>query len=1101
MKTIEELLYELNLLNVKLWAENDQLRYKAPKGALTPSLRAELVERKAEIMAFISEQTGRGFYATLPSIAPISRDEHLPLSYAQQRLWFLDQLEGENATYNMPAAVRLEGRLNIVALEQSLQEIVQRHETLRTTFPMKNGEPVVQMLSVSSEPLPIINLVALPNKELVEKRLVSEEAKRPFDLSKGPLLRTTLLQLGINSHILLVTMHHIISDGWSVGLLIRELSTLYEAFSQKKSSPLPPLPIQYIDFAHWQRQWLTGAILERQINYWQQQLAGSPARLELPTDYPRPPIKTFRGNIQAFEIPTDISQQLTHISQQSDVTLFMTLLAAFVTLLSRYSGQQDIIVGTPIANRNRSEIEPLIGFFINTLVLRTQLSGNPRFTELLAQVKQVCVEAYDHQDVPFEQLVDALQPGRNLSHSPLFQVMLVLQNTPAEQLKLSGLTMSRLALEHLTAKFDLTLSLEETPQGLVGSIEYSTDLFKADTIARMVGHFQTLLAGIVAQPTQSIAQLPLLTEPEKHQLLVEWNNTFAAYPQQQCLHQQFEAQVERTPEAIAVVFDDQHLSYAALNQKANQLAHYLQTLNVKPEVLVGICIERSLEMIIGVLGILKAGGAYVPLDPNYPKERLTFLLEDAKVPVLLTLQQIALEWPTQHTQVVCLDSDWDSIRQRPDNNPISEVTPNHLAYVIYTSGSTGKPKGVLVTHYNVTRLFAATYSWFQFNEHDVWTLFHSYAFDFSVWELWGALLYGGRLVVVPYWISRSPEAFYELLGAQGVTVLNQTPSAFRQLIQAEERLGISDELHLRWIIFGGEALEFQSLKPWFARHGDQKPQLVNMYGITETTVHVTYRPLTQADLNSPGSVIGWPIPDLQAYLLDRYLQLVPIGVPGELHIGGAGLARGYLNRPELSTERFINNPFRPEPEARLYKTGDLARYLPDGQLEYLGRVDNQVKIRGFRIELGEIEAALMQSAGVQQTVVTVQTDSEHHKTLVAYVVPNQSAAALTVHELRQHLKKQLPDYMVPATFVMLDRLPLTAHGKVDYRALPAPDATPVASAATVAPRTLEEEVLASIWTEVLNLKAEISIDDNFFELGGDSILSIFKVLAKAKELA
>jgi amino acid adenylation domain-containing protein len=1107
MKTIEELLYKLNNINIKLWVENEQLRYKAPKGALTPSLRAELIERKAEILTFISEQ--RGFYATLPSIAPIPRDEHLPLSYAQQRLWFLEQLEGENATYNMSAAVRLEGHLNIAALKQSLQEIVQRHETLRTTFPMRNGEPVVQ-LSVFSYQLPVINLAALPYQKQELQKQAYKEAKRPFDLSNGPLLRATLLQLNVDLHVLLVTMHHIISDGWSVGLLIRELSTLYEAFSQNQSSPLPPLPIQYIDFAHWQRQWLTGAVLERQLNYWQQQLAGSPALLELPTDFPRPAIKTLRGNLQAFEIPQDISQQLTQLSQQYDVTLFMTLLAAFVTLLSRYTGQQDIVVGTPIANRNRSDIEPLIGFFVNTLVLRTQLSGNPLFTELLTQVKQICVEAYDHQDVPFEQLVEMRQPGRNLSHTPLFQVMFVLQNTPAEQLELSGLTMSRLPLAHLTAQFDLTLSLEETPQGLVGSIEYSTDLFNADTIERLVGHFQTLLAGIVAQPTQPIAHLPLLTEPEKHQLLVEWNNTLTAYPDEpKCLHQLFEAQVERTPDAIAVVFNDQHLSYAALNQKANQLAHYLQTLNVKPEALVGLCLARSLEMIVGLLGILKAGGAYVPLDPNYPKERLSFLLEDAQVLVLLTLQQITLELPSHHTQVVYLDSNWDSISQQPDNNPISGVTPTNLAYVIYTSGSTGKPKGVLVTHYNVTRLFAATYSWFQFNEQEVWTLFHSYAFDFSVWELWGALLYGGRLVVVPYWISRSPEAFYELLGTQQITVLNQTPSAFRQLIQAEDRLGRNEDLKLRRVIFGGEALEFQSLKPWFERHGDNQPQLVNMYGITETTVHVTYRLLTQADLNSPGSMIGLPIPDLQVYILDPHLQPTAIGVSGELHIGGAGLARGYLNRPELTVEKFIPNPFvnlgwdNPNSELqilnsnRLYKTGDLARYLPDGNIEYLGRVDNQVKIRGFRIELGEIEVVLMQHEAVQETVVTLQEDSHNHQYMVAYVVPNPTSV-FTATDLRQFLKNQLPDYMVPATFMSLESLPLTSHGKVDYRALPAAEKGRQASAAVFAvPRTVEEELLANIWSEMLEIE-QVGIYDNFFELGGDSILSI-KVLAKAKE--
>jgi amino acid adenylation domain-containing protein/thioester reductase-like protein len=1094
MKTIEELLYELNHLKIKLWVENKQLRYKAPKNTLTPSLRSELTERKAEIITFISEQQE----GMLPPIVPIPREGPLPLSYAQQRLWFLNQLEGEQqATYNMPAAVRLAGDLNIAALEQSLREIVQRHETLRTTFPSEDGEPWVQ-ISASHYQLPVIHLATLPDeKQATEvQKLADKEAKCPFNLSNGPLFRTTLLQLHLDVHVLLVTMHHIISDGWSVSVLIHELLTLYEAFSTGQPSPLPPLSIQYIDFAYWQRQWLTHADLEQQLNYWRQQLTGSPALLALPTDYPRPAIKSFQGNAQTFEISQLMTQQLIEISEQYHATLFMTLLTAFVTLLNRYSGQEDIAVGTPIANRDHSEIEPLIGFFVNTLVLRTRLSGNPRFTELLAQVEKTCIDAYEHQDLPFEQLVETLHPERNLSHTPLFQVMFVLQNTPTEPLQLSRLTTSYLPLTHITAKFDLTLSLEETPQGLVGELEYSTDLFKAETIKRMIGHFQTLLASIIAQPTQSIAFLPLLTAAEKQQLLVEWNNTFTGYPQEQCLHQLFEAQVERTPNAIAVLFEEQQLSYASLNQKANQLAHYLQTFNVKPEVLVGICVKRSLEMIVGILGILKAGGAYVPLDPSYPQERLVFLLNDAKVSVLLVLEKTVHALPSHQTPLIFLDSDWDSISQYPDHNPLTSVTPNNLAYVIYTSGSTGKPKGVLVTHYNVTRLFAATFSWFQFHEQDVWTLFHSYAFDFSVWELWGALLYGGRLVVVPYWISRSPDAFYELLGTQGVTVLNQTPSAFHQLIQAEARLGVSDKLRLRLVIFGGEALEFQSLKPWFERHGDNKPQLVNMYGITETTVHVTYHPLTRVDLNKLGSVIGKPIPDLQAYLFDHYLQLLPIGIPGELYIGGAGLARGYLNHPELSANRFVPNPFNGAGSC-LYRTGDLARYLPDGQLEYLGRIDNQVKILGFRIELGEIENILMKHPNVEETAITIKTDFEHHQSLVAYVIPNQTTV-LTPHKLRQYLKEQLPGYMIPATFVMLDKLPLTAHGKIDYRALPPPaSARSELSTVFVAPSTLEEEVLANIWSEVLEIEP-VGRYENFFDLGGDSILSI-KVLTQIKE--
>ncbi|MEK8020609.1 MAG: amino acid adenylation domain-containing protein [Candidatus Parabeggiatoa sp.] len=1102
MKMIEELLYELNNLNVKLWVEGEQLRYKAPKGALTPSKRAELVERKAEMITFIKQAQDK-LEPMFLAIQPISRTENLPLSFAQQRLWFLDQLEDSgSATYNMASVLRLLGPLHITALEKSLLEIVQRHETLRTTFQMLNGTPVQVLHSFSAESLrlSVVDLQFMSSeKQTIEvQRLVNEDAQRPFNLTKGPLLRTTLWQLGPQEHVIGVTMHHIISDGWSLGLFIREFTTLYEAFSKSQVSPLAPLSIQYADFAYWQRQWLSGEVLQKQLNYWQQQLANVPALLELPTDYPRSPIQRFQGSIQPFEINKALSNKLNKLSQTNNATLFMVLLAAFVTLLGRYSGNDDLVVGSPIAGRNNRQTESLIGFFVNTLVLRLNCSGNPSFLDLLAHVRQVCLDAYAHQDVPFEQLVEVLQPERNLSHTPLFQVVFVLQNTPTEKLALANLSISPFPREHVTAKFDLTLSMTETAQGLRGSFEYNTDLFERATIERMVGHFQTLLVGIVENPQQPIHELPLLTKPEYQQLRA-WNNTAVAYPQDHCIHQLFEAQVEKSPDAIAVVFENQQLTYGELNTKANQLAHYLQTLGVKAEVLVGICVERSLEMVIGLLGILKAGGAYVPLDPSYTQDRLAFMLEDAFVSVLLTVDKLVAELPQSiRPRIVCLDTEWRVISQVCSDNPVSEIKPENVAYVIYTSGSTGKPKGVLVLHSNVTRLFAATEAWFHFNEQDVWTLFHSYAFDFSVWELWGALLYGGRLLVVPYWMSRSPDAFYDLLGTQHVTVLNQTPSAFRQLIQAEERVEIKKDLNLRLVIFGGEALECKSLKPWFERHGDNKPQLINMYGITETTVHVTYRPLTLADLNSHGSVIGLPIPDLQVYLLDPYFQLQPIGVPGELYIGGAGLARGYLNRSDLTQERFIPNPFGDEPSSRLYKTGDLARYLPDGHIEYLGRIDNQVKIRGFRIELGEIEAILMQHAAVRETIVTVHEDSDNHKYLVAYVVQNQESE-INTNELRHFLKDKLPDYMVPATFVMLDTLPLTAHGKIDYRALPSPDsARPELAAAFVAPRTLEEELLTDIWATVLNLE-QVGIYDNFFELGGDSIRSI-QILAKAKEM-
>jgi amino acid adenylation domain-containing protein len=1041
----------------------------------------------------------------------VSQPQFYPLSFAQQRLWFLDQLQPGNSLYNEPAAVLLQGSLNVTALEQSFNEIVKRHEVLRTTFTLVEGQTVQVVAPSLTLALPLLDLQWLPAKEreIEVQRLVAEAAEQPFDLVEGPLVRVTLLKLGEAEHVLLFAMHHIIYDIWSRKIIIQELATLYNAFSAGKPSPLPDLPIQYTDFAIWQRQWLQGEVLESLLSYWQQQLGSHPPILQLPTDRPRPRTQTFRGARESLSLPANLTEALKKLSREAGVTLFMTLLAAFKTLLHRYTGQDDIFVGSPIANRNRAELEGLIGFFVNTLVLRTDLSGNPSFRELLERVREVALGAYAHQDLPFEYLVEELQPDRNLSHNSLFQVAFVFQNAPTEELKLPDLTLSFLTQENRTAKFDLTLLIEDTESGLRGHFEYNTDLFDAPTITRMAQHFCTLLSGIAAASERRISELPLLTEAERHQLLVEWNQTRADYPKDRFIHQLFEERVEQSPDAIAVVFENQHLTYRELNAKANQLARHLQALGVKPDVLVGICVERSLEMVVGLLGILKAGGAYVPLDPTYPSERLAFMLEDSQIPVLLTLERLVERLPEHGARVVCLEADWDAIARESEENPICVVNSENLAYVIYTSGSTGQPKGVLITHANVVRLFAATQSWFQFSDRDVWTLFHSYAFDFSVWELWGALLYGGRLVVVPYWVSRSPDVFYDLLCKEQVTVLNQTPSAFCQLMRVEETSSTAKELSLRWVIFGGEALNLQSLKPWFERHGDRCPQLVNMYGITETTVHVTYRPLTAADVNlTSGSAIGCRIPDLQIYILDRDRQPVPIGVPGEMYIGGAGLARGYLNRPELSRERFIPNPFKIQnsDSERLYRSGDLARYLTNGDIEYLGRIDHQVKIRGFRIELGEIEAVLSQHPTVAESVVLTQEQESSERRLVAYIVPVRSQGTgnreqgkekenllpvpISIEELRSFLAQKLPSYMVPAAFVLLEAIPLTPNGKVDRRALPNPDIDRRDRKETfVAPRNAIEEALTQIWADVLGVE-RVGIRDNFFHLGGDSIRSI-----------
>lgn len=863
-----------------------------------------------------------------------------------------------------------------------------------------------------------------------------------------------------------------------------------ESFEKRLSNnkQLPELPIQHADFAVWQDEWLQEEALSSQLSYWKQQLSGNLPVLKLPVYRSRPTVQTFQGARQSLELPQNLADALKTLSQRTGTTLFTILLAAFQTLLYRYSGQEDVIVGSPIAGSKQLQKEGQSGYFINTVALRTHFSNNLSFRELLNRVYEVVLEAYTHHDLPLNQLVEKLQPQKSLSHTPLFQAMFVFQDAAMSALDLSDLTLSALQGGSGTTKFDLTLFMEDTGERLLGTLEYNADLLEASTISLMFGHLQTLLEAVVAHPEQQINNLSLLTEAERHQQLLEWN-VQAEYSQDVCIHELFEIQVERSYDRTAVVFEDERLTYGELNQKANQLAHYLQSLGVGPDVLVGICVERSLYMIIGLLGILKAGGGYVPLDPDYPQERLAFMLKDCQPTVLLTQQQLIKRLPRHEAQVICLDTDWERIGQKHEENLNCDVKTENLAYVIYTSGSTGQPKGVMVSHANVVRLFAATQSWYHFNEQDVWTLFHSYAFDFSVWEIWGALLYGGRLVIVPYWVSRSPEDFYHLLSSERVTVLNQTPSAFRQLMRAEESLGISNDLALRLVIFGGEALDIQSLKPWFEHHSDQSPQLVNMYGITEATVHVTYRPLTKADLEViSGSFIGRPIPDLQVYLLDTNSQLVPIGVLAEMYIGGAGLAKGYLNRAELTKEKFIPNPFSNKPDARLYRSGDLARYLPNGDIEYLGRIDHQVKIRGFRIELGEIEAVLSKHPDVIEVVVIDREDHLDDKRLVAYVVLKQKQTVIT-SELRHFLKENLPEYMVPSTLMILEKLPLTSNGKVDRRALPAPETSSVILEGFVPPRNTIEMQLARIWSNILDIYP-VGVKDDFFDIGGHSLLAV-----------
>ncbi len=1046
----------------KLSPAKQALLEKRLQGVLTPDAKAQVISRRPEL-------------------------DVVPLSFAQERLWFLDQFEPGNPAYNRPVALRLTGPLNVMALEQALSEILRRHEVLRATFSTIEGRAVQVITSAKPLNLPVMDLRELTSAEREREamRLATEEAQRPLDLAQGPLLRATLLRLDREDHVLILVIHHIAFDGWSARVLVEELAALYDAFVAGRPSPLPELLIQYADFAHWQRQWLQGEVLEKQLPYWKEKLAGSPPSLNLPTDRPRPAIQTYRGACQSLTLSSSLLQSLQALSRQEGITLFMTLLAAFKVLLHRYTGQEEIVVGSPIAGRTHVETEALIGFFVNTVVLRTDLSENRKFWELLGQVREVALGAYAYQDLPFEKLVEALNPERDLSRPPLFQVMFNLENIPKKALDIQGLNIDEFELDSGIAQFDLTLEMVEKAEGLSCLFEYNADLFDATTIARMLGHYQTLLEGIVADPGQPIGALPLLTEAERHQLLVEWNDTQADYPRDMCIHQLFEAQVERTPNAIAVVFEDQQLTYCELNARANQLAHYLRKHGVKPEVLVGICTERSSEMVTGLLGILKAGGAYVPLDPTYPKERLAFMLEDAKVLLLLTQECLLENLPKYEAKVICLDSDWDIIAEESQKNPASGTTSENAAYVIYTSGSTGRPKGVPGLHRGAVNRFNWMWQTCPFEAGEVCCQKTSLSFVDSVWEIFGPLLQGVRVVIIPDEIVKAPPRLIRTLADNEVTRIVLVPSLLRVMLDCGNLQSQLPQLRI-WVT-SGEALSKELCQRFF----EARPQssLLNLYGSSEVSADVTWYDTSLMSEENSSVPIGRPVSNIQIYILDHYLNPVPIGVPGELYVGGDGLAHGYLNRPELTLEKFIPNPSSHEPDARLYKTGDLVRYLADGNIEFLGRMDHQVKIRGFRVELGEIEEVLRQSPAVQETIVLAREFEFGDKRLVAYVVPGKDSG-LTISELGSFLKAKLPEYMVPSAFVILETLPLTPSGKVDRQALPAPNKGRLElEKAYAVPRDALELQLTEIWEKVLDIQP-IGVKDNFFDLGGHSLLAV-----------
>ncbi|HVS52164.1 MAG TPA: amino acid adenylation domain-containing protein [Opitutaceae bacterium] len=1065
------------------------------RGELSGPQRALLEERLQR--ARTGAARGR---ETKPSIPRRPERDDVPLSFAQERLWFLDQLEPGSAVYNVCQAVRLTGVLNAAALEQALNEIVRRHEILRTNFVAAEGRPVQVIAPSRPTSLTVVDLSAWRDGTAQDewRRRLQEESRRPFDLARDPLLRALLIRSSATDHTLMVTMHHIISDGWSVGIFLRELTTLYAASCSGAEPGLAELPVQYADYVFWERETLQGAAIERPMAYWKQQLQGPLPVLDLPVDRPRLAAPMSRGASHTVQLSRPLANALKALGQQEGATLFMTLLAAFQVLLYRWTGQDDIVVGSVVAGRRKVELERLIGFFVNTLVFRGDLRGNPRFRELLGRVREMSLEALAHQDLPFERLVQELRPDRTASRNPLFQVMFVLQNAPMPPTELPRLTLEPLEVDTGTAKFDLTLSMVESAQGLRAALEYNADLFEPTTIQRLLGCYQTLLESVVADPEQPIATLPLLTPAERHQVLSEFNATASDYPRDRTIPELFAEQVARRPEAVALTCDGKNITYRELDTRANQLAHALRRIGIGPDKLAGVCLPRSIDLLVALLGILKAGGAYVSFDPGYPPERIAFMIADTGASVVLTHESLratvenAAERCTAATglRVISLDREWGDIARESATAPTLAANAENLAYVSYTSGSTGQPKGVCVPQRGVVRLVKGT-DFARFGEDEVFFQFAPVAFDASTFEIWGALLNGARLAIFPPGPG-SLDEIGEAIEREGVTTLWLTAGLFNQMV--EEQL---DRLrNVRQLVAGGDVLSV----PHVTRALERLPrtQLINGYGPTENTTFTCCHRVTTPPLPGRPVPIGRPIANTQVYILDAQMQPVPVGVPGQLYAGGDGLARGYLRQPQLTAEKFIAHPFSEEPGARLYRTGDIARWLPDARIEFLGRADRQVKIRGFRVEPAEVEAALATHPAVKDCAVVVREDASGAKCLAAYLVTKHSPAPAT-DGWRVFLEEKLPEYLVPSAFVTLDTLPLTANGKLDTKALPALDgARPELQRSYVAPRDEVERQLAAIWEKILGVRP-IGVHDRFFDLGGHSLLAVRMVAQLEKQ--
>jgi len=1091
---IFKLINQVQAKGIQLWEEDGQLKLITPEGALTDDLRQQLVNNKSDVIAFLQQISVTN---KLPTISPVDRKSlvRIPLSFAQERLWFIDQLEPESTGYNISGAFIVKGEINISQVEQAINIIIARHENLRTIFPSKDGLAEQIVLDEINFILPMTDFSLIKEKgERYEKarEFCRKKANTPFNLAKGPLFKGEAIKLSSDEHILMLNMHHIISDGWSIAVLLKEMAFILNSLDQDDRFDLPPLPIQYVDYSVWQRKWMEKeGILEKQLSYWQDKLSGMPESLDMATDFPRPVTQSLIGSQVQFEVDQSLTEQLKKLTDQYGATLYMTLLSAFKVLLHRYTGQEDICIGSPIANRQFGETEGLIGMFVNTLALRSIVQAEDSFVEVLAKVKNTCLEAYEHQDTPFEKIVDRVQVKRNLAMSPLFQVMVILQNTPMED---GDLPFDDFPIENNVSNFDLTLEFTESDQGLKGRIEYSSAIFKQSTVERICSHFVDLCKAIVIDPNAQLNQLSYIAETEIKCLQVDFNQSQQVYSKDLCIHQLFAEQAFKNPDNIAVVFNDTHLTYKKLYDESAQLALYLQSKGVSPDSLVGLCMDRSLEMVVGILAILLAGGAYVPLDPEYPDDRLRYMLKDCQSSIVLTQEKLKQNLSgliSNDVQLISVDGQFSEIKEAINHLKQESVTlndevkPNNLAYVIYTSGSTGQSKGVAVEHQSVINMIFSQIELFAITPNDNCLQNFSVCFDGAVYEMYMALLSGASLIVSPKEAKNDPIKLLHYLKEHQVSIATIIPSFVAAIGE--------EVLPLRVLITAGESAN----KEAFKFHTEHNVQCYNAYGPTETSVCATYFKITPESIDANSIPIGIPIANTQIHILDKYNNIVPIGVPGELHIAGAGLARGYLNRPELTKEKFIDNPY--DSGTRMYKSGDLARWLDNGNIEYLGRVDTQVKIRGFRIETGEIEAELNQYIEIKDSVVVAQGEANNKQLIAFYQTRTTTADEISTLDndiLRSFLKKSLPEYMLPVAFSSVKTIPLTPNGKVDRRRLEQTHVVIESNQVYQAPSNDTEMLLVSIWADLLVIPGDtIGVNDDFFQLGGNSLLAV-QLMAK-----